>query len=363
MSIIAIANQKGGCGKTTTAVNLAASLAEMGKKTLLVDLDPQGHASMALGLDTGMLERSMRDALLRPAVRMEEIILPVMEDLDVAPTNISLTSVEQELAGEPERESRLKIALQDLPKEYDHILIDCGPSLGFLTINALVAADEAIVPIESSSFSLHGLERFLDTIDMVEQNVAKKVCVRVVATLFNPRTKYGRHIYEELTGRFGDRLFETTVRYSVVAKEAAARGLPISRIRRHCPLHNDYLALATELVESVPVIIVDEEPIKMSEGPGPIVRDGVVQFRIYAPEATSVQVAGEFNDWNPLDGRMEPDIDAGVWTLDVRLPAGRYRYRFVVDGAWVEDPAMPFEESAAGYRNSIVDVVETKAAG
>ncbi len=362
MSIIAIANQKGGCGKTTTAVNLAASLAEMEKTTLLVDLDPQGHASMALGLDTAMVERSMRDALMRPAVSMREIILPVMECLDIAPANIFLASVEQELAGEPERESRLDIALRDLPKEYDYIIIDCNPSLGFLTINAIVAADEAIVPIESSSFSLHGLERFLDTIDMVERNVSKKIDVRAVATLFNPRTKYGRYIFDELTGRFGDRLFESTIRYSVVAKEAAARGLPISKIRKHCAVHNDYLALAAELLESVPVVVLDESPMEIDARSGPIVRGGTVQFRLYAPEATSVQLAGEFNDWNPLDGRMEADIDAGMWTMEAELPPGRYRYRFVVDGAWIEDPAMPCEESAAGYRNSIVDVVAEKVA-
>ena len=362
MNTIAIANQNGGCGKTTTAVNLAAACAETGMSVLLVDLDPQGHASLALGLDTAMLGRSMRDALMRPAVSMNEIILPVMENYDIAPSNIVLASVEQELAGEPERESRLAIALRELPKEYDLVLIDCAPSLGFLTINALVAADEAIVPVESSSFSLHGLERFLDTIDMVERNMAKQINVRALATLFNPRTRYGRRVFEELTERFGDRLFATSIRCSVVVKEAAARGVPVGAIRRNSTVHQDYLALAAELAGSVPVITIEGPPAEEEGQPGPLVRGGTVRFRLYSPEASTVQVAGEFNEWNPLEGRMEPDIDAGLWVFDIDLAPGRYRYRFVVDGAWIEDPAMPYEESAAGYRNSVVEVAAAKSA-
>ncbi len=361
MSTIAIANQKGGCGKTTTAVNLAASLNELGKRVLLVDLDPQGHAGLALGLDTGLLERTMYDALIQPATPLDRIILPVRDDFDIAPSNIMLASIEQELAGEPGRESRLSRSLEPVRDRYDLVILDCAPSLGFLTVNALVAADEALVPVDSSSFSLHGLDRFLETIDMVESNASKSIPVRALATLFNPRTKYGRWIYDELRGRFGDRLFETVVHYSVIAKEAAGRGLPIGKIRRNCRVHNDYLALATELLETEVLPAADPVRDERIQSGGPVVEGGLVHFQLYAPAAEDVRLAGEFNDWNAVQDRMEADVEAGLWRLTKELSPGKWRYRYIVDGTWIEDPTVPYEESQAGYRNSIVEVLEAKS--
>ncbi|MBM3321260.1 MAG: AAA family ATPase [Candidatus Eisenbacteria bacterium] len=355
MNTVCVTNQKGGCGKTTTAVNLSWSLTELGKTILLVDLDPQGHASLALGFDTDLLDRTVRDSLIRPPFAVSELFLPFSDKLDVVPANISLASLEQELAGEPERELRLRQALADLGRPYDYVIVDCPPSLGFLTINALVAADEAIIPVETSSFSVHGLERLLETIEMVERNTGRRILVRVLATDFHVQTRYAREFLDALSERFGEQLFETVIHHSVVAKDAASRGLPVGRAHRHSKLDNDYVALATEIVESAPVVEVENLRKWEEKLFGPSVRGEEVVFRLHAPGARRVQLAGRFNDWDPQRGEMKQDPISGIWTIRLRVPKGSHQYRYIVDGEWIEDPANEVHEyGETGFRNSVV---------
>ncbi|MBN1825625.1 MAG: AAA family ATPase [Candidatus Eisenbacteria bacterium] len=359
MNVICIANQKGGCGKTTTAVNLAWAFAELNLSVLLVDMDPQGHSSLAYGYDTDLLDRTIRDTLTRPGRRLPEVLLPFSDNLDLAPANLALASLEQELAGEPEREKRLQIALSTATRTYDRVVIDCPPNLGFLTINALVASDEAIIPIESSSFSLQGLERLLDTVEMVERNTGRRILCRALANVYDGRTRYARRFQRELQDRFMDRLLETSIRQSVIVKDAAARGLPVGRTHTHSKVHHDYLALATEILESTPVVEVEDLPVWEEKLFGPAVRGDEVIFRLEAPHAREVRVAGEWNGWNPDEGVMTQDPISGVWILRARIPEGRHQYRFIVDGAWIEDPENEDHDfGAEGFRNSVVQIEE-----
>ncbi|MFH1278849.1 MAG: AAA family ATPase [Candidatus Eisenbacteria bacterium] len=359
MNTVCVTNQKGGCGKTTTAINLSWSLTQLNKTVLLIDLDPQGHASLGLGFDTDLLDRTIRECLVRPSMPIGEVFLPFSDRLDVVPANISLASLEQELAGEPERESRLRHALATTSREYDYVLIDCPPSLGFLTINALVAADEVIIPIEASSFSLHGLERLLDTVELVERNTGRRIMTRALATNHDARTLYARRFLEELEGRFREQLFETVIHHSVVVKDGAARGLPVGRIHHHSKVDNDFTALATEIVESAPVVEVENLGEWQEKLFGPSVKGEEVVFRLEAPGAKRVQVAGRFNDWNPARGEMSQDPISGAWSIRIRIPRGTYQYRYVVDGEWVEDPANERHEfSETGFRNSLVHIGE-----
>lgn len=355
MNTVCVTNQKGGCGKTTTAINLSWSLTQLGKTVLLVDLDPQGHASLGLGFDTDLLDRTIRECLVRPSMPIGEVFLPFSDRLDVVPANISLASLEQELAGEPERESRLRHALAHPGRDYDFVIVDCPPSVGFLTINALVAADEAIIPIESSSFSLHGLERLIDTVELVERNTGRRILTRALATNLDTRTTYARRFHKDLEDRFREQLFDTVIHHSVVVKDAAARGLPVGRTHRHMKVDNDYMALAAEILESAPVVEVENLGEWEEKLFGPTVRGEEVVFRLEAPGAKRVQLAGRFNDWNPTRGDMRQDPISGTWSIRVRIPTGAYQYRYVVDGEWIEDPANEQHEfSETGFRNSLV---------
>ncbi|MCK4915407.1 MAG: ParA family protein, partial [Candidatus Eisenbacteria sp.] len=167
MRSIAIVNQKGGCGKTTTAVNLSSFLADMGKRVLLVDCDPQSHASVGLGIETDHLERSTYDLLMDPGARVSDIAVPATENLDVVPSNVVLSAVEQQLSGQPDRENKLRWKLDAAAADYDYVFIDCPPSVGLLTFNAIVAAGEAIIVMEPSYFALHGALKVMETIKLV----------------------------------------------------------------------------------------------------------------------------------------------------------------------------------------------------
>jgi chromosome partitioning protein len=196
MRTVAIVNQKGGCGKTTTTVNLAGCLAEQGARVLVVDVDPQAHATLALGVDAERVDENLYDVLAEEdgAERFERILVRADENVEVAPSGIVLSALEQKLASEPieSRTNRLSAALEGLGDAFDYVLIDCPPNVGLLTFNALRAASEVIVPLETSFFAIHGVQKLLETIALLTERIGHDLSVRILPTLYDGRTRYAR---------------------------------------------------------------------------------------------------------------------------------------------------------------------------
>lgn len=251
MRIIAIANQKGGCGKTTTAINLSASLSEENRRVLLIDMDPQGHASIGLNIRTEELKKTMFDLLVsdrRNPVSLDDIIIPVNENLDIAPSNITLSAVEQVLSGIPGRDNKLIMKINSMKKSYDYILIDCPPNIGILTFNALRASREVIVPIEASFFSLHGLGKLFETIELFKETLNHQIFIRALPTIFDKRTRFSNEVLDEIKKYFRENTLKTIIHINVKLKEAASYGVPVNKYDRHSSGHYDYSKLAEEIV-------------------------------------------------------------------------------------------------------------------
>ena len=257
MRTLAIINQKGGCGKTTTAVNLAACLARLGHKTLLVDMDPQGHCATGLAVPEEQIAATIFDCLIEPGdgkpAGVGDVTWQIATGFDLAPANLKLAGFEQVFAGRPGRETRLAKALAKVDDLYAWCVIDCPPGVGLLTFNALMAADEVIIPVETGYFSLHGLGRMLETIEELKEAGGKDILVRVLPTLYDTRTKLAREILAELRGKFRDVLMRSTVNFNTKLKEAASFGQPITEYDPGSRGYKDFVNLARELMGERPV--------------------------------------------------------------------------------------------------------------
>ncbi len=448
MKTIAVVNQKGGCGKTTISINLASALAEAGQRVLLVDMDSQSHCAVGLAVPEEQIEQSIYDVLISRSrnepIKMTEILWQISDRLELAPASIDLSAFEQQMVGISERESCLKEALDDMKDNYDYTIIDCPPAVGLLTFNALRAATEVIVPVETGYFALHGLSRQLETLSILCRRCSQHVNVKVLASMYDIRTKMAREILADLRSRFGDKMLDTIVSFNTKTKEASSFGQPISEYDPASKGRKDFSALAEEIlgtktkqqrnefvnsladqlesisatadellqaakppVEAVEPVQVEqpepslgedeltlvEEPIeldleeeievhedraleepqaaeapeaetlekstsaKLSEYYGVSqINDAVVFVTLY-PRANSVQIAGDFNNWQPEQTMMEKVGDSGVWQTQMKLNPGRYRYRLVVDGQWQQDPYNELNElNPFGGFNSIIEI-------
>ncbi|MCX5895978.1 MAG: ParA family protein, partial [Proteobacteria bacterium] len=251
MRTIGIANQKGGCGKTTTAINLAYSLSIRGQKVVLIDCDPQAHATMGLKIKPSELEKNMYDVLTPTpgeAAGIDDIAVPVNEHFDLAPSSVILSAIEQELAGQPGREDRLLQAIRGLRRPYDYIIIDCPPSIGLLCVNALRACQEVIIPIDMSLFSLRGVAKLIELTMMLKDELGHTIMNRALVTMYDSRTKYSRRVLEEVKGEFGENVFNTIIRYNIRLREAVDYGLPVGVYDKRSNGHNDYERLAEEVM-------------------------------------------------------------------------------------------------------------------
>lgn len=227
-TVVALANQKGGVGKSTTAINLAASLAIHGHRVLLIDLDPQGNASSGLGIERGAIETSIYDVLLKES-SLEDAIEPTsVRNLFVVPATIDLAGAEIELVSVLSRETRLKHAIAETSDDYEFVFIDCPPSLGLLTVNALTAADEVVIPIQCEYYALEGLSQLLRNIQLVTSNLNPDLEVGgVVLTMYDGRTKLSKDVAQQVRDYFGDTAYRTVIPRSVRLSEAPSYGEPI----------------------------------------------------------------------------------------------------------------------------------------
>ncbi len=392
MKIISIANQKGGCSKTTTAINLASTLGFNGKKTLLIDLDPQAHATLGLNIDDAYSLYNVISKLTPRKLKIKEIIKRVDKNFDIAPSNVLLGTLEQELADEIGRELKLVEIINEIKEQYDYILIDCPPSLGFLTVNAIRASDQVIIPVETSRFSMQGVDHITDIINLIRERLNHPVTQRILITMFDSRLRHSFSMFAKMKEKFGKLLYDTIVHVNVKLKESAVMGEPVLKFDKYCRGSKDCLSLAREIltldkpvsvsepvfakvdkkiekvVEKIVEPVIAQEQTTQAYEPSERMQElvaretsefeGLVQFSLKAPTAQSVFVTGSFNDWS-LDEKCRMANQEGVWNLRLSLKPGTYKYQFIVDGKWQEDP-----ENANTERNSFGDinsVIEVKA--
>ncbi|NHM16398.1 AAA family ATPase [Eggerthellaceae bacterium zg-887] len=248
--IVAIINQKGGVGKSTTAINLSASLGVLGKKVLLVDLDPQGNSSSGLGIEKSRVENCIYNVLLDDVALSDVIIADVCNGVDVAPATINLAGAEVELVSEIARENRLKDALKSARSAYDYVFVDCPPSLGLLTVNALVAADSLLIPIQCEFYALEGVTKLLDSMKRVKSRLNPSLDIfGVLLTMYDGRTTLARQVADEVRSFFGETVFDTLIPRTVKLSEAPSFGLPITEYDPSGKGALAYGALAKEVVQ------------------------------------------------------------------------------------------------------------------
>ncbi|ADK08027.1 TPA: sporulation initiation inhibitor protein Soj [Bacillus anthracis] len=247
--IIAIANQKGGVGKTTTSVNLGAGLAQVGKKVLLVDIDAQGNATTGVGIEKSELDQCIYNVLVEDADVQGVIQKTATENLDVLPATIQLAGAEIELVPTISREVRLQRALQPVRDEYDYIIIDCPPSLGLLTINALTAADSVIIPVQCEYYALEGLSQLLNTVRLVQKHLNKNLAIQgVLLTMLDARTNLGIQVIDEVKKYFRDKVYRSIIPRNVRLSEAPSHGKPIMQYDAKSRGAEVYIDLAEEVI-------------------------------------------------------------------------------------------------------------------
>ncbi|HPT39817.1 MAG TPA: AAA family ATPase [Candidatus Omnitrophota bacterium] len=366
MRIITISNQKGGCGKTTTSINLAAALATNNRKVLLIDLDPQAHATSGLNVKADLSIYNVLSKITNRKCKLEEIIQNLEPNFDIAPSSIVLSTLEQELSGEIGRESRLCDILKNFKNDYDYILIDCPPNLGILTINAIRAAGEIIIPVEASRFSLEGVSQLTSIINLIAERLNHRVEFKILVANFDSRLQHSFTMLEKIKNDYRNKMFSNIIHVNVKLKEAQNAGLNILTFDKYCRGAKDYFSLSREIItaevpSATPVSTSQAVEKAFEKRMNEILKTELpklneVVLSVKAPDAKEVFIAGEFNNWK-LDENSRMVKNNGCWTKRLNLDNGKYRYRFVIDGNWSEDPSNPLTQlNTYGTLDSLLEV-------
>jgi chromosome partitioning protein len=309
---------------------------------LLVDLDPQGHSTIGLLGAQSDFQASVYDLLCPPdggRVAVQQVSKPISDHLALIPSEIILSAAEQKLAGKEGREYRLRYALSGLGDDYDFVVIDCPPNLGLLTFNALLAASEVVIPVDISYFSLHGLSKLLETINLLGKKCSHSLIMNALVTNYDRRLKLSEEILNEVRRNFNEHLFTSIISTSVKLKEAIGFAKPVTEYSPASSGCRDYLSLSEEIIRGEYLSENTGAPSKEAQSPRKI-KEGVL-FSCFAPYARAVHLAGDFNRWDPAKEPLFDLSGRGLWQKSVPLRPGQYHYKYVIDGNWVLDPANP----------------------
>jgi chromosome partitioning protein len=336
MRVISVVNQKGGCGKTTVSINLAEALRRRGNRVLLIDMDPQAHAS--LGLSVTGTERTSYDLLAYPRVKLSDVVYEYEKDLHLVVSTPVLSALEQQLAGVDGKEYRLGAKLARHQEEYDFVIIDSPPNIGLLTFNTLIASREVLIPVEPSCFSLNGLDRLLETVELLQHQTEHELIKHILINNLDRRTNFSRDFARELEKNYNMYLMDGFVSHSVRLKSAAIRGVPVFEVGDSERLQREFMEIARELEERNAYLQIEDIRGWMTRLHGPkVVEEGVI-FSLDAPGADDVRLTGEFVNWSSDGIQMERDPEDSLWKTTMYLGCGEYEYRFIVDGVWIKDP-------------------------
>jgi chromosome partitioning protein len=360
-------------------------------------MDPQSHCAVGLAVPEEQIEQSIYDVLISHGrgepLRLSEILWQISDGFELAPASIDLAAFDQQMSGVADRENSLNKVLEQAKNDYEYIVIDCPPSVGLLTFNAIRAATDVVVPVEMGYFSLHGLSKQLETLHVLCGQCSQDINVMVLPSMYDIRTKMGREILGELRKHFSGQMFKTVVNFNTKLKEAASLGQPISEYDASSKGHKNFQSLADELIGTdtkvhraelvgtlqskldaisasaeellstveTPVTPKVAEPkdfdAKVADFYGVRqIKDAVMFVTLY-PRAQSVQIAGDFNNWQPEKTPLVKIGNNGLWQIKLPMASGKYRYRLVVDGQWQQDPYNENTElNPFGEMNSVVEV-------
>jgi chromosome partitioning protein len=337
MKVISILNQKGGCGKTITAVNLAAGLSRLGQKVLLIDFDPQGHATFALGANAELTIADILEATSAgKTVDQDKICVPISENLSLIPSSIGLASLEHQLSSHSDKLKILSSFTKKYLLSYDYVIIDCPPNLGVLTLNALVASSYALIPLMTCDFSLRGMEILKNILIMVKEFNSSSPTPFFFLNQVDKRSRFTQDFIERTKKKLDRLLLKTTIRTNIHLREAAANGKHIFDYKPKSRGAEDFTNLTEEVHKTTS-------------------KNTWKSLFLKGKNYNEVYVVGDFNDWKKTDDYKLNQVGADIWSINILVDKGTYRYKFVTDKVWFPDPYNRLTENDHfGGRNSLI---------